>query len=86
LFTYESLREKELRAPKFGIAGILFYLSLAWLILTVPQSRPVVAVFFGALLLIFLLLPYAVVIATEMDLENVGAGPHTPALVESSAN
>jgi hypothetical protein len=31
-------------------------------------------------------LPYAVVIATEMDLENVGAGPHTPALVESSAN
>jgi reductive dehalogenase len=31
-------------------------------------------------------LPYAVVIATEMDLENVGAGPHTPAVVESGAN
>jgi len=24
LFTYESLREREPRAPKFGIAGIFF--------------------------------------------------------------
>jgi reductive dehalogenase len=31
-------------------------------------------------------LPYAVVIATEMDRENVGAGPHTPAVVESGTN
>jgi reductive dehalogenase len=31
-------------------------------------------------------LPYAVVIATEMDHENVGAGPHTPALFESACN
>ena len=31
-------------------------------------------------------LPYAVVIATEMDIDNVGAGPHTPAVVESAAN
>ena len=31
-------------------------------------------------------LPYAVVIATEMDTQNVGAGPHTPAVVESGAN
>ncbi len=31
-------------------------------------------------------LPYAVVIATEMDHENVGAGPHTPALFESAFN
>jgi reductive dehalogenase len=31
-------------------------------------------------------LPYAVVIATEMDHENVGAGPHSPAVVESGAN
>ena len=28
-------------------------------------------------------LPYAVVIATEMDQENVGAAPHTPTVVES---
>lgn len=32
------------------------------------------------------ILPYAVVIATEMDHELVGAGPHTPCAVESSAN
>ena len=31
-------------------------------------------------------LPYAVVIATEMDHGNVGAGPHTPALFESAFN
>lgn len=31
-------------------------------------------------------LPYAVVFATEMKPETVGSGPHTPALVESSAN
>jgi len=31
-------------------------------------------------------LPYAVVFATEMDHELVGAGPHTPAVVESTAN
>ncbi|MHB8767165.1 MAG: reductive dehalogenase, partial [Deferrisomatales bacterium] len=30
--------------------------------------------------------PYAVVIATEMDHELVGAAPHTPAVVESTAN
>ena len=47
LFTYESLREKEPRAPKFGVAGVLFHLVLAVLILTVPPSRPVLAVFFG---------------------------------------
>jgi reductive dehalogenase len=31
-------------------------------------------------------LPYAVVIATEMGLENVGAAPHTPVSVESEFN
>jgi reductive dehalogenase len=31
-------------------------------------------------------LPYAVVVATEMDHGNVGAGPHTPALFESAFN
>jgi len=31
-------------------------------------------------------LPFAVVIATEMDRANVGAGPHTPALFESAYN
>ena len=30
--------------------------------------------------------PFAVVIATEMDPHNVGAGPHTPAVVESGVN
>ena len=55
LFTYESLREKEPRAPKFGIAGILFHLGLAVLILAVPPSRPVLTVFFGGLVLVFLL-------------------------------
>lgn len=32
------------------------------------------------------ILPYAVVIATEMDPELVGAGPHTPCAIESAAN
>ncbi len=31
-------------------------------------------------------LPYAVVIATEMDHKNVGAAPHSPSLVESACN
>ncbi|MFH1103179.1 MAG: reductive dehalogenase domain-containing protein [Pseudomonadota bacterium] len=31
-------------------------------------------------------LPFAVVIATEMEHEMVGAGPHTPALMESAKN
>jgi reductive dehalogenase len=31
-------------------------------------------------------LPFAVVVATEMDHANVGAGPHTPALFESAYN
>ena len=31
-------------------------------------------------------LPFAVVVATRMDPTNVGAGPHTPCAVESSAN
>lgn len=30
--------------------------------------------------------PYAVVIATEMDVSSVGAGPHTPCAIESSVN
>lgn len=55
LFTYESLREKEPRAPKVGLTGVLFHLVLAGLILYVPQSHPFMALFFGALLLIFIL-------------------------------
>ena len=55
LFTWESLREKEPRAPKVGLAGILFHLVLAGLILAVPPIRPFAAVFFGALLFILLL-------------------------------
>jgi len=59
LFTYESLREKEPRAPKVGIAGTLFHLTLAWVILTVPQSHPIIAVFFGLIItfLLVLLIP-----------------------------
>lgn len=49
LFTLESFREKEPRAPKFGVAGIFFHLILAVLILTLPPSRPVLAVFLGLL-------------------------------------
>ncbi len=55
LFTYESLREKEPRAPKFGIAGILFHLGLGVFILAVPQSHLFLAVFFGLLAILFLL-------------------------------
>ncbi len=54
-FTSESLREKEPRAPKFGIAVVFFHLGLAVLILTVPPSRPFLAVFFGILVFLFLL-------------------------------
>lgn len=55
LFTYESLREKEPRAPKVGMVGILFHLILTGLLVVVPQSRPVIAFFFGALSILFLL-------------------------------
>jgi hypothetical protein len=55
LFTYESRREKEPHAPKFGVAGVLFHLVLAVLILAVPPSRPVLAVFFGVLAILFFL-------------------------------
>jgi reductive dehalogenase len=55
LFTYESLREKEPRAPKVGLAGVLFHLILGGFILAVPSVRPVAAVFFGVALFILLL-------------------------------
>jgi reductive dehalogenase len=39
LFTFDSIREKEHRAPKFGIAGIMFALLLGAMILWLPALR-----------------------------------------------
>ena len=47
LFTYESIREQEPRAPKIGLIGITLHLILGALILWVPAIRVPVAVGFG---------------------------------------
>jgi len=58
LFTYESIREQEHRAPKIGAAAIAFHLLLGVLILVWPPARVPVAWFFGiglAALAVFLI-------------------------------
>jgi reductive dehalogenase len=59
LFTYESGREQEPRAPRFGWAGMGVHALLAVLILAWPPSRVPLAWLFGLLLAIglFFLLP-----------------------------
>jgi len=47
LFTYESLREQEPRAPKIGAAGVVFHLVLGAMILLWPAIRIPVAWVFG---------------------------------------
>lgn len=56
LFTLESLREKEPRAPCFGMVGVAFHLVLAILLLLWPASRIPVAAFLGLLLAVGLAL------------------------------
>lgn len=51
LFTYESNREQEPRAPKFGIIGILLHLLIASFILAIPQSHIIISVYFGLLII-----------------------------------
>ena len=51
-FAYESSREQESRAPKFGYAGIIFHVVLGLLILVVPSSYVYVSLYFGLLILI----------------------------------
>ena len=50
LFTYESIREQESRAPKIGAAAISFHLLLGVLILVWPDVRIPLAWVFGILL------------------------------------
>ncbi len=50
LFTYESIREQESRAPKIGAAAISFHLLLGVLILVWPDVRIPLAWVFGFLL------------------------------------
>jgi reductive dehalogenase len=60
LFTYESIREQEPRAPKFGSAAVAFHICLGLLILFWPPIRVVAAWFLGiglALQAVFLV-PY----------------------------
>ncbi|MBW1800860.1 MAG: hypothetical protein JRJ85_09025, partial [Deltaproteobacteria bacterium] len=47
LFTYESIREQEPRAPKFGAAAMAFHILLGILILTWPAARLVIAWLLG---------------------------------------
>jgi len=56
VFTWDSLREKEQRAVKVGFGGILSMVVLGTLILLFPGVRPVVAILFALLILLFLLL------------------------------
>lgn len=47
LFTIESVREREHRAPKIGAAGIVFSMVLGAAILWIPSLRPVIATGFA---------------------------------------
>jgi reductive dehalogenase len=47
LFTYESFREEEPRAPKIGVAGTAFHVLLGLLILFWPAARVPIAWFLG---------------------------------------
>ena len=60
LFTYESIREQEPRAPKFGAAAVVFHICLGLLILFWPPIRVVAAWFlgFGLALQVVFLIPY----------------------------
>jgi hypothetical protein len=55
LFLYESIREKEPRAPKIGWALLAALVLLALLTVFIPSIRSTVAVFFGLVLLFGLL-------------------------------
>jgi len=55
-FTFESYREQEPRAPKFGWAGIILHAVLAAVIPFVPSSHPYVAVYFAILIIAALVL------------------------------
>jgi len=59
LYTYESYREQEPRAPKFGIAGIVLHLLIALFILAIPSSHIYISIYFGFLILtsVFFLVP-----------------------------
>ncbi|UCF85730.1 MAG: reductive dehalogenase [Desulfobacteraceae bacterium] len=50
LFTYESIREQEHKAPRFGLLGLSFHGLLAVLILVWPPSRVPLTWLFGLLL------------------------------------
>jgi cytochrome b561 len=47
LFTYESIREQEPRAPKWGAALLDFHILLGILILSWPAARLPIAWFLG---------------------------------------
>ena len=56
IFTYESIREHEPRAPRIGMAGIGFHLLLGVMILAYPSLRIPIALYFGFILSFFLIL------------------------------
>jgi reductive dehalogenase len=60
LFTYESIREKEIRAPKFGGAAVAFHLLLGALIFLFPPLRIPLAWLVGIALAghVIFLIPY----------------------------
>lgn len=56
LFTYESVKEQEPRAPKFGIGAVVLHLILVLLIWLFPLSHQAIAVYYGLLILAGLIL------------------------------
>lgn len=60
LFTYESIREQEPRAPKFGAAGAAFHIMLGIFILSWPAARIPIAWLLGSGLAVqfLFLIPY----------------------------
>jgi reductive dehalogenase len=47
LFTYESVREQEPRAPKVGVGVIVIHLLLLWAILAFPAAHLFISAYFG---------------------------------------
>lgn len=55
VFTMESLREKEPRAPWIGLVGVMILMGMALLIIYIPSLRIPTAIGFGLAILIFLI-------------------------------
>jgi hypothetical protein len=75
-FAYESYREQEPRAPKFGYAGFVLHVVLAAGILFIPSIHPYVAIYVGILFIaaIVMLLPFQAKSTSQQGTESLVVG------------